>query len=369
MIKVTQQHAKRQNTRLILRELYQQGELSRADIARRTQLTRPTVSSLVSDLIAENLVMEQGLGESTGGKRPVLLTIADDAPLLLCVDIGNQLFRGALLDLHGDSVYQLDVPATALQGDDALQKLYDLIDPLLAQAARPVIGLAVGTPGLIDHRAGVVRRAVNLDWRDVPLRDLLAQSYDLPIYLANDSHVAALAEHLFGTEQDNVILLKTGQGIGAGIVWNGAMLAGDGFGAGEIGQVVVAERDGQLLTLEQVASTRAILQRGRELVAANLTWEQIFESEALPVLLDEVGHHLGVAVANLIATLNIHHIVITGRLTQFGDPLLEKIHHTARRYMLNDMVDDTTLRFSELGEQGVLLGCSALLLKHELGIF
>lgn len=370
MSKATKRDGKRHNTQLILRQLYQQGEMSRADIARSTKLTRPTVSSIVGELIADNLVAETRIGKSTGGKRPVMLTVAEDSARLLCVDIGSQIFRGGLLDLRGNIVQHVTLPAEDVQGDDALQLLYRLIDELVAAATRPLLGIAVGTPGLIDPRSGVVRRAVNFDWTDVPLRQLLRERYDRPIHLANDSHAAALAEHLYGPEkQGNVVLLKTGRGIGAGIVWKGAMLVGDGFGAGEVGQLVVAERDGELLTLEDVASTGAILRRARALDSADLGWQAIFDSPALPTLIEEVGHYLGIAVANFVTLLNIHHIAITGRMSQFGTPLLTKIMQTANRYTLPTLVEGTQVRFSELGEEIVLLGCSALILKHELGIF
>ena len=370
MSKATRQDTKIHNTQLILRELYHFGELSRADIARNTKLTRPTVSSIVGELIEDDLVAETRIGQSTGGKRPTMLTISEDASRLLCVDIGSQIFRGGLLDLRGNIIKRITLPADDVQGEAALQLLYRLIDELKVGAKRPLLGIAVGTPGLIDPRSGVVRRAVNFDWTDLPLFQLLRQRYEEPIHLANDSHAAALAEHLYGPEnQGNVVLLKTGRGIGAGIVWQGAMLVGDGFGAGEIGQTVVAERDGQLLTLENVASTVAILRRAQELNAAATEWQDIFTSPALPTLVDEIGRYLGIAVANLITTLNIHHIAIAGRLHQFGTPLLTKIAETARRYTLTTLVDDTEVRFSELGEEIVLLGCSALILKNELGIF
>lgn len=375
MKKATRQHTKIHNTRLILKTIYNQNPISRAAIARETHLTRPTVSSIVSELINADLVVEMGTIATAGGKPPMMLSIAEDAHHLLCVDLGNQVFRGALTNLRGEITRRVEHPAADIRGEKALELVFKVIDTLQGQATRPILGLSIGSPGFIDAQRGVVRQAVNLGWRDFPLRDLLADRYGQPVYLANDSQAAALAEITFGKSRpsSNLIFIKIGQGIGAGIVLNGSLFYGDGFGAGEIGQVVVAERDGQLLDLEMVAGTRAILQAAEVALAASISWETLVARVAagdprLVPVVRTAGHYLGIACANLIAAYNIHHIVIGGRVAHFGAVLLEAAAATARRYALPAMVDETELSYTPLGADVVLLGCAALILKHKLGI-
>ncbi|MEW5960964.1 MAG: ROK family transcriptional regulator, partial [Chloroflexota bacterium] len=245
--KATRQQTKEHNKRLIFKTIYDQGQISRADIARLTQLTRATVSSLVGELIEAGLVKEIGYEPSRGGKPGTLLSLINDSRSLIGVDLANSEFRGAVINLRGEVKHRLSWPIHDTNGEAALALVYELIDALAARADRPLLGIGIGTPGLMNPQRGLVRRAVNLDWADLPLGNLLEQRYDLPVYIANDSQVAALAEYTFGKGQNNsnLIVVKVGRGIGAGILLNGQLFYGDGFGAGEIGHIKI-EEDGEL---------------------------------------------------------------------------------------------------------------------------
>jgi predicted NBD/HSP70 family sugar kinase len=247
MKKATRQHTRAHNKQLVLRTIFQQEALSRADIARITRLTRTTVSHIVAELIAEGLIEESGHGPSEGGKPPVILEVVPDSRNLIGVDLANSAFHGGVFDLRGNLIQRVDLPVQDQNGPQALALVMQLIDSLLESCNGPVLGIGVGTPGLVNAREGIVRQAVNLDWRDLPLRSLLQTRYDLPVYVSNDSHAAALGEYAFGHKREiaNLIVIKVGRGISAGIVLNGRLHYGDGSGAGEIGHVRVVE-EGEL---------------------------------------------------------------------------------------------------------------------------
>src|SRR5436190_975579 len=135
------------------------------------------------------------------------------------------------------------LPIQSSGGQEALLLVYELIDRLIATTNKPLLGIGIGTPGLVDTTSGVVLSAVNLDWRGLPLGGLLSARYRLPVYVANDSQLAALAQYMFGGKEygSNLVVVKVGTGIGAGIVLDGRLLQGDGFGAGEIGRITVLE--------------------------------------------------------------------------------------------------------------------------------
>lgn len=389
MKKATRQQTKNHNTRLVFKTIYEQRDLSRADIARITHLTRPTVSAIVAELIESEFVIETGQGPSAGGKRPTLLNVNHDGHLILCLDLGSQAFRGALVNLRGEICRELTLPPTRQNGKLALQRAYDLTQKLLEQAPAPVIGIGVGTPGLVNSEEGVVLNAVNLDWNHLPLAEFLEETFDKPVYIANDSQVAALAEYTFGKTRNsnNLIVIRVGQGIGAGIVINGRLYHGDGHGAGEIGHVVVAENGlrcvcGNEGCLETVSSTQAILQQAqqtgvvdpdRQPEGKEAQWGALLTAlnAANPTALEIVasaGRYLGVAVANLIGSLNIHHIALAGRVSQLGDLFLEAVRAEARRFVFPEMADMTTINYTTLNREIVLLGSSALVLQQELGI-
>lgn len=372
--KATREQIKNQNTNLVLRTIFQTGSISRADIARATELTRPTVSSIVSDLLDMRLVTEVGFGPSVGGKPPMMVEIDTNAWRILCVDIGNQEFRGALINLRGKIMERRTLAAQDQTGEDALRLVYQLIDELRAAAPVPLLGIGIGSPGLIDAQAGIVRQAVNLAWQDLPLRQLLEQRYDVPIYLANDSQTAALAEYTFAGERTSrhLLLIKIGRGIGAGIILNGELFHGDGAGAGEIGHVALDSVQPPE-TLETRASTRSLLRRAKQVTGDDLTWEELVRrtaagDSALRQIVSDASHALGVTLAHLIAALNVHNIVISGRVDQFGDFFKQSAYETCQRRVLPKLMENTTITYSSLGTDIVLLGCAALILKYELEI-
>lgn len=392
--KATRKQSKTHNTRLVLRTIYHHANISRADIARATALTRPTISSIVSGLLKKNFVIETGRGPSGGGKRPILLNIAEDAHHLLCIDLGSEEFRGAVVNLRGKIIQSISLPTEQRKREAALQLVVDMIDALMALSTAPVLGIGIGTPGLIDPEEGLILRAVNLEWLNLPLRRILAERYQKPVYIANDSHLAALAEYTFGQsrESNNLILIKIGQGIGAGIVLNGQPYYGDGFGAGEIGHVVVAENGllcscGNVGCLETFTSTRAILHQAQMsnnyhadsnhasvLATSNeMSWQSIVSAletgdRATREMVRQAGKYLGIGMANLIGSFNIHHLIVAGRVAQFGDLYLAAAEQQARLRVLPALAAKTRVNYASFGSEIVILGCSAMILKHELGV-
>ena len=394
LLKATHQQTRDYNQRLVLKTIFDRDGISRADVARLTGLTRTTVSQAVNELLDQKLVKEIGQGASKGGKAPILLSVASNSRNLIGVDLDSNEFRGAIVNLRGETRHAITLPLDGRQGEDALQVAYDLIDALQVHVTSRLLGIGVGVPGVINPTKGSsVHWAVNLSWLDLPLRDLLQSRYQVPVYVANDSQLAALGESFFGKRRNrNLIVIKTGRGVGAGIVIDGHLWQGDGFGAGEVGHVTVVENGprcncGHYGCLEAVASTDAIVKRALAAAVANrksllrsmmkkgheLTFEdvvQAFEEDdvaARQVVL-EIGRYYGIAVANLVGALNIKHIVIAGSVTCFGQPLLDQICETVRTHALGVLADAAVVEFSELENDSVILGASALLLNHELGI-
>jgi predicted NBD/HSP70 family sugar kinase len=272
--------------------------------------------------------------------------------------------------------------------------VFELVDALIAKAGSPLLGIGIGTPGLVDAPRGVVRKAVNLEWQDLPLSDLLAARYQLPVYIANDSHVAALGEYTFGRYHNltNLVVVKVGRGISAGLVLNGRLYYGDGSGAGEIGHVVLVENGepcmcGHCGCLETLVSSRAIIRQAREIARQNpqsLLNQLVSRPEAittgiarqafdmgdpdLEAVIENVGRYLGIAVAQLIGVVNIETVVIAGSVAQFGPKLLESIRREMQRRAMEMLARPTQVKLSELGQNIVVQGAAALLLANELGI-
>lgn len=391
--KATHQRTRKHNRRLIFRTIFDQDRISRADVARATGLTRTTVSQVVDTLLRQRLVREVGTGNSTGGKSPILLSVPDDARQLIGVDLGDTEFRGAIVNLRGQIQHALTMPLDGRQGNDALESAFQLIDALKEHASGPLLGIGVGVPGVINPGKGSsIHWAVNLSWLDLPIRALLKKRYRLPIYVANDAHAAVLAESFFGPWKNvNLVVVRVGRGVSAGIFLNGELWRGDGFGAGEIGHVTVVENGlqchcGHYGCLETVTSTDAIVQRARlsRAIGASpveqalqkaqtLTFDDIIcavrQNDAkMNALVREAGQYLGRALANLVGALNINHLIIAGPVTQLGEPFLQVIRETMTSHALGHLADGTQVKLSNLGDDIVILGASALLLNDALGV-
>ncbi len=395
MRKASHSSTRTHNSRLVLKAIYDDGPISRADISRATDLTAPTVSDVVSNLMEQGLVEEIGYGPSTGGKRPILLSMVDDSRHLIGLDLAREDFRGAVINLRGEIQHRIDLPLRERSSETALTQVHELVDALIEETRRPLLGIGIGAPGLVDAVNGVVQRAVNVEWRDVPLRDLLHARYDLPVYVANDCQVAALAEYTFGNNESakDLVVINVGYGVGAGIILNGQLLHGNPSGAGEIGHVVVepgGERCqcGNYGCLETVTSSRAIIRRARAIARSDpqsqlhrfsslpetITLETICQAlhagdESVGNMIQEVGRSLGIAAANLVGVLGSCRILFAGSVTRFGQFLLDAVQEEMMQRALPPLAQETEVGLASLGSEIVLVGASALLLTKELGLF
>jgi predicted NBD/HSP70 family sugar kinase len=392
LAKATRQHTKDHNSRLVLRAIYDSGAISRADLARLTRLTRTTVSAVVHELIEQGLVEEVGHRPAAVGRTPKLLSVVDDARHIVAVSVTSAGLHGAVVNLRGAIVRRAHLALPADDGGGVLGALFPLLDDLIASAGSSMLGIGISTPGLIDTTSGVVRSAVNFDWRNLPLRGLVQERYAIPVYIANDSHAMALAEYMFGQgpHTNNLIVIEVGQGIGAGIILDGRLFYGDGYGAGEIGHVVVEAggppcKCGNAGCLEAMANVPAIVGRSRALaertpgsplgrLVANgdaITLDGVLDAfrcgdPAVLMAIAEAGCYLGIAVANLVAILNVQRIIITGQLAPFGEALCDAIRQEVARRVLPALSQATEIAILAQDADGVLLGASALLLINEL---
>jgi N-acetylglucosamine repressor len=381
--KATHAQTRAHNASLVLRALYDLGPISRAEIARLTGLTRTSVGELVAELETDGLAEDIGRGPSTGGKAPTLVALIDDARHVVTLDLGERTFTAALLNLRGTIRHRATRDLEGADGDAALALVTDLIDEILATEHQPILGIGVGTPGIVGED-GTIRWAVNLSWADLPLGEILKSRYQLPTIVANDSRAAAIATYLFGGEDrpSNLVAIKVGRGIGAGLVLNGELFSGDGDGAGEIGHIVV-EPDGaechcgRFGCLETVASAPAILRAAEvagvtgtanELTLADLAAAARAGDETALGVVRAAGRALGTAIANLIGILDVREIVVHGSVTALGEPWLSAIRDEATRRSLGPLSRETRLIDGGPGDDLTLLGAAAMLLTRELGL-
>jgi glucokinase len=272
--------------------------------------------------------------------------------------------------------------------------VYQILDQLISSTTQPLSGIGVGTPGLINTSEGLVVNAVNLNWKNLPLTNLLEERYHLPVYILNDCQAAAIGEMTYGKDlqkDKNLVLINVHHGIGSGIIINREIFQGDRGFAGEIGHVVVVHEGGEICRcgkrgcLETVASAKALTRQAIELVKQypecglpqetqqiNLdTIDEAFKTGD-PLIRDLVlktADYVGMAISNLVGILNIQKIVLEGDMTRFGAPWLDKIRTAMMNYSLGQLVENTRVEFGQLGENAIILGAAAVFANNYSYLF
>ncbi|MGX5696939.1 ROK family transcriptional regulator [Agromyces soli] len=366
--KVLPEHARRHNRSLVLQTLYSAGAQSRADVARETGLTRVTVSDLVAELMEEGLVVELGQREDARpGKPATLIDVDRGAYRIIGIDVsGHRVLRGAVLDLSGTILERAELPLGGATGERAFELVAELGARLIALATAPVLGVGVGTPGVVNP-LGSVCSAPNLGWTDLPLQARLAARFGLPVHATNDANAAVLAEHGAG-DVDDLMLVKIGHGVGAGLIVGGRLVTGAGFASGEIGHVVVGTDGGPHCVCGKDGCLEAWLSVPRltaQLEALGVAGD---DDEARTEVLGEAGRRLGIVLAPVVGALDLREIVLSGPAHLLDGPLLEATVETLRTRTMAEQTRDLRLRMTAHGQDIVLRGAAVMVLSGELGV-
>ncbi|WP_203136167.1 ROK family transcriptional regulator [Microbacterium sp. JZ31] len=360
-IKVLPEHARTHNRSLVLATLFHDGAMSRADLARATGLTRVTTSDLVGELVSDGLVVEQGTRQGSRPGKPAILVDLDREGLQVAsLDLSDDReYRGAVIDLAGSVVARRALPRPA-DGDaeGALAAVHALSADLLAAAPGRVLGLGVGAPGIVASD-GVVLNSPNLGWFDLPLQQDLRERLGVPVHVANDANVAVLAEHTLGGASGDVLVVKVGRGVGAGLLTRGELTRGARSAAGEIGHVTVGTDAGPLCVcgkhgcLESWLSIRSLEDR----IARGADPDDV---------LRDAGERLAIAIAPIVGALDLSEIVLSGPADRLDGILRDTVIDTLRaRTFLHE---DVQVRMSAQGDDVVLRGAVVLILDGELGV-
>jgi len=363
------EHARGHNRSLVLQTLYRSGTLSRADLARSTGLTRVTISDLVADLMDEKLVVEVGQRDgSRPGKPATMLDINRGGFQIIGIDLSDYaVFRGAVLDLDGVVLERAEVPLDGATGAEAAAKVVALAERLVAAASLPLLGIGVGSPGIVDL-AGTVLSAPNLGWPSdgagEPLQETIAATTGLPVIVANDANAAALAEHSFGSALSDMMLIKVGHGVGAGLIIGGTALFGSRFAAGEIGHVVVGTDGGEPCACGKIGCLETWLATPR----LNAALAGVDDPAARTAILRRAGERLGIALAPVVGALDLAEIVLSGPVELLDGPLAEAAIETLRSRTMAEFHGDLTLRMTALGQDIVMRGAAAMVLSGRLGV-
>ncbi|HMG31471.1 MAG TPA: ROK family transcriptional regulator [Jiangellaceae bacterium] len=367
------------NQRRVVAAIRSAGSLTQAEIARATGLSAATVSNIVNDLAATSLLRVTSTVSS--GRRARAVSVSRSAGLAIGIDFGRRHLRVAVADLAHEVLAEEQVPLPHQhRAEHGIDVAAGLVERLLAQAGgdrAAVVGVGVGIPGPIDSRTGRIGASTILpEWVGVRPADAVRSRLDLPVHVENDANLGVLAEVVWGCARGhrNAAYIKIATGIGAGLVINGQLHRGVAGTAGEIGHTTIDERGricrcGNRGCLETFASVPVILGLLEQSHGANLSVADVIRMArqgdiGCQRVIEDVGRHLGVAVANLANLLNPQTIVIGGDLAAAGDLLLDPLRDVVRRFAIPSAAAVADVVPSSLGSRAQVLGALALVFQE-----
>ena len=369
------------NRSIVLDIIRRGGRVSRTDLARRSTLTKPTVSAIVEDLLARGIVQEVGFGKTvaSGGRRARLLEFNDASAAYLGICFGVDKTTVGIADARGEIRMRREIATVHGDPQASVVAATELAREVCDAAGFPrdrLQAVGVTIPGMVNAETGSVALAPNLSWTDVPIRDLLVAALGVPVVVNNVTSAGAIAEGRVGVAKGirSFVWAYVGAGVGAGIVIDGHVFSGTQGFSGEIGHCAVVDGGpvcpcGMRGCLETLVSGRAIVRAAEAaLESGEVTClRDVSPLDAAAVasaaragdavgqrIFAGVGEHLGVGVSYLVNILDPQMIVLGGAVMDAGDLLLEGTRASMVRHSLKGSRIPVVV--SVLGDDAGLIG-------------
>ncbi|MDI7247824.1 MAG: ROK family transcriptional regulator [Bacillota bacterium] len=384
------------NRNIVLNIVRQHGPISRADAARMSQLYPATVSSIVNDLIDEGFVREVGLGDSTGGRQPVMLELNRGVYAACGASIEVGRLRVCLTDLDARVLARAERPLLWQEGPrKSLPAIVSAVREIIESGRVPcekVLGVGVVYPGPVDTATGTIQASPHMPgWGGFSLKAALEDELGHEVVMDNDANAAAWGEKWFGAARgrSSFLYVMADYGLGGGIIIDDRLYRGRNDGAGEIGHMTVDIdgpqcKCGNFGCLDVMASGTAIarkmisdIKRGAETLCRDLvggdvesiTMDIVLEAAAMGdsharAIVEESGRYVGIGLANLVNCFNPELIVLGGQLALRSNLFFTSARETARRRAWPVLGKDLDVVLSALGHDACVIGATSLVLTR-----
>ncbi|MFA4135658.1 MULTISPECIES: ROK family protein [unclassified Brevibacillus] len=361
---------KKLNKEEVLQQVVLHGQISRADISKQTQLSRPCVSALVDEMIQEGLLQEVGMGDSKGGRKPILLEYNYQAYAIAGAIFEGSTLDMAIADMKGKFLARyrkrLAQPAN---GETVIEDLAAGLDRLLRESDIPrerLLGMGVGLQGVTQRGSGTVSFSPSTGWMGSPIQQTIEARLGLPVIIDNDVNMMTLGEYVrgAGVGHTNVVYMYVGTGIGAGIILDGQFYRGSREAAGEIGFMMIGpvhnRPNGASGVFETHYSIPGIQEQAKGFLSdlqegSSVIEELIRHAKHNPEakkLLADVYRHWAYGMANIISILNPEILILSGEMVHVDGEGVKQIHEWLREWV----PEVPNLEKASLGERAGLIG-------------
>ncbi len=374
----TFQMMKSVNKSLILNKIRTNQPISRAQIAKETKLTPPTVSNIVKELLEQEIVKESELGISKGGRKPTMLQINSNRFYVIGVDVGPNTIDCLITDLSGEILERSSSKLNGeLTNEQFLTKLKDIIHHIIHSISEQekIIGIGIAMHGVVDVENGISLFAPNLKLSNIPIKEELEKEFGLVVNVENDARAMALGESWFGQYGNllSMLVVNIGSGVGAGVIVNGKLYHGANDLAGEVGHMTI-DINGEICDcgnkgcLQTFATGSAIVKKANQVSHEPIqSGEEVYElaksgKQDYISILEETGRVIGIGLTNLIHIINPELIVLGGGVTKSEKFLLNPIKEEIQNRGLTKSATETKVVISTHGDDATLLGAISLVL-------
>jgi len=348
------------NATTLLHLLLKQDSISRVDLSRMTGLTKTTISSIINEFIALDIV-EESSTISTGnvGKAPIPLHIRTDAVYTIGVHLGREKVKTVLMDARMNVISRKrGLSYERLGPKGVLESLFLSIDDSIKDAKKHNIevgAIGIGVPGPLNAETGIVSHPPKfVGWKDVPLGKIVNQRYKLPVWIENDANVGVLAEKWHGGGKDlrNFVYILINEGIGAGVVIDDELYQGAYDYVGEIGHILFYDR-GKFRYLEDISGADVLIKYAR---SRGLDIKDIKEipnllqknDKVTKSIVKQIATRIGAAVIDVIHIIGPETVFVGGKMAVLGDALIQPIREIVSMYLFGDQEVD--VRLSEISD-------------------
>lgn len=386
---------KQLNVSAVLKVIRDNGSLSRADVAKITGLTPASVTNITKMLIEDEYLVECKVGQSSGGRPPIMLELNPNARCVMGISIGVGMIDVVITNLSAEIILKksIEINEERYDYDFVFKELVKLINEVIECSKiekEKILGAGVALHGIVNARTGMSIYSPYYGWKEINIKEALENELNLGVYVDNDVRAMALGESWFGITKDisNFVTLNISNGIGAGIIINNKPYYGVDFSAGEIGHIVV-EGDGDKCNcgnygcLETVASNNNITKKAIKLIKQGtnsvlkelkadinqLTIEDISEAAKLEdelaiSIIKEAARYIGIAITNLINILNPTSIVVVGEIFENTFYAIETLNEIVKNRGMKLSSENVRIIKSMLGRDAAVVGATTLVIQE-----
>lgn len=372
------------------------GDDTLADLGKELNFSVPTVTKMVGELIEDGIVMDFGKMETPGGRRPNIYGLNQSSGYFIGVDISQKRVHIGLINFKGDLIdEQMDISFEEAHPHERFERLCEIIEDFMSHTVVPkdkILSIGINISGRVNPQTGHSYSFFYFDER--PITEIFEEKLGIDVSIDNDSRAMAYGEYIKGRVQaeKNIIYVNVGWGLGLGVIVNGQLYYGKSGFSGEFGHITAFENEilchcGKKGCLETEASGSALYRKfleklhngqsslltqqkeNEDEITLNDIIDVALQEDILAIeLIEEVGNTLGKHVAGLINLFNPELVIIGGTLANAGDYLILPLRSAIKKYSLNLVNKDSSIKISKLGDKAGLLGASLLARSKFIGL-